>query len=273
MMNMYKSTELVKYYPESFQGWKLVGTPQYAESVYKVGVIEPIILAKYRNKVSLVAGNRRILSYLSAVERAIDDGTFDDRPWLHSIDAKIYHGLNPDDQVAISQIENEERSENIVLAYRQMKQLESEGKWEQVAEMINLNHSRERRLHKLNNIDPVFLDAHVEEKIAKGTLLRIASLTPARQAILKQTLEKKGKLTMPDIRDAKSAQVDAAVRKMPALPAMPVPQVEQEPAMVWYLLGSPNGDNAPKVDGIFNSLTVAIANRDDNQKIYRLVEV
>ena len=270
---MYKSTELVKYYPESFDEWLLIGTPQYAESVYKVGVIEPIILAKYRNKISLVAGNRRILSYLSAVARAKDDGTFDDRPWLHSIYAKIYHGLNPDNQKAISLIENEERSENIVLAFRQIQQLKNEGKWEEVAEITKINRSRARHLERLKSVDPVFLDAHIEEKIAKGTLLKIASLTPARQAILKQTLEKKGKLTLPDIRDAKSAQVAAAVRKMPALPTMPVPPVEQEPVVVWYLLGSPNGDNAPKVDGIFNSLTVAIANRDDNQKIYRLVEV
>lgn len=270
---MYKSTEIVKYFPDSFEGWTLVGTPQYADSVYKVGVIEPIILAKYRNKISLVAGNRRILSYLSAVERAKDDGTFDDRPWLHSIDAKIYHGLDPDNQKAISLIENEERSENIVLAFRQIKQLKEEGNWDKVAELTKINESRKRHLNRLNNVDPAFLDAHMEERIAKGTLLKIASLTPARQAILKQTLEKKGKLTMPDIRDAKSAQVDAAVRKMPALPTMPVPQVEQEPVTVWYMLASPNGDNAPTVTGIFNSLTVALANRTNGDKVYRLVEV
>jgi hypothetical protein len=268
---LYTKKEIVEYEPDFFtDGWSFSGTPQYVDSVYDVGVIQPVLLGKYRNKLYLIAGNRRILSYLAAVERAKDDGSFEKKLHLQTIDAVIYHGISPTNQAAFSMIENEERSDNPVATFKLIQLLKEQNKWDEVTELYTLNRGRLNKFAKYGKIDTEFLDAHLNGKIAKGNLEKIASLNSTRQAVLKQTLEKKGKLTYPDIREAKSTQVTKALKQMPSLPAIPLPQVEDEPDVQIFAIMHDNGVLAPTT---FESLTEALITRQDGDRIFRLVEV
>jgi ParB-like chromosome segregation protein Spo0J len=223
----------------------------------------------------LIAGNRRILSYLKAVERARDDGTFKKTQHLQTIDAVLYHGINPENRAALSLIENEERSDNPVATWKTIQALKDQGKWDEVAEIYQLNSGRLSKFNKFAKIDQVFLDAHLEGKIAKGNLESIASLNSTRQGVLKKTLTKKGKLVKNDIRDAKSTQVTKALKKMPALPALKVQPQETYVATPDYytILDLTKDPVIAHQVSVYDNFTEALTLLKDGEKLYKLVEV
>lgn len=272
MMQLYTKKEITSFDPDFFaEGWTFTGLPQYTDSVYEVGVIQPVLLGKYRNRLYLIAGNRRILSYLKAVERAKEDGTYTDKDYLHEIDAVIYHGVNPANGAALSLIENEERSDNPVATYQTIQKLKDEGKWDEVSDLIKMNKSRESKFIKYAKIDPVFLKAHLEGKIAKTILERIAPLNETRQNALKAVLQSRGKLTAPDVRQAKQTQVARKLGTMPQLPAVPLPQVEdKEPEPEMFVIVA---ENMAIGQPIQTSLVDAMLLRQDGDRVFRLVEV
>jgi hypothetical protein len=279
---LYTKKEIVEYTPDELSqvvsDITLTGTPQYANSVYDVGVIQPVLFGKYRNKMYLIAGNRRILSYIAAVEHARDNGAFKKAIHLQTIDAVIYHGINPTNQAALSLIENEERSDNPVATFKTIQALKEDNKWEEVAELYRINKGRLDKFSKYAKINPVFLEAHLEGKIAKGNLEKIASLNSTRQTALEATLKEKGKLVQSDIREAKSTQVARALTQMPTLPTVEVPQVEDmQPAPPMYIVlkwnEKGNKPGTQPILAIDMTLLEAQNKRGNGDRIFKLVEV
>jgi hypothetical protein len=228
-------------------------------TVYDVGVIQPVLFGKYRNKMYLIAGNRRILSYIAAVEHARDNGAFKKAIHLQTIDAVIYHGINPTNQAALSLIENEERSDNPVATFKTIQALKEDNKWEEVAELYRINKGRLDKFSKYAKINPVFLEAHLEGRIAKGNLEKIASFQS-------------------DIREAKSTQVARALTQMPTLPTVEVPQVEDmQPAPPMYIVlkwnEKGNKPGTQPILAIDMTLLEAQNKRGNGDRIFKLVEV
>ncbi|MHC4311249.1 MAG: ParB/RepB/Spo0J family partition protein [Planctomycetota bacterium] len=282
---LYTKKEYIEFIPEDFEPNGILGsigfsgTPQYADSVYEVGVIQPVLFGKYRNKLYIIAGNRRCRSYMTAVERARDGNSKKLLPiHLATIDAVIYHGISPTNQAALSIIENEERSDNPVATFRTIQTLKDENKWDEVAELYRINKARLDKFNKYSKIDPVFLDAHLEGKIAKGNLEKIASLNSTRQSALKNTLKEKDKIVQSDIREAKSTQVARALRQMPTLPKVEVPQVEiTQPAPPMYMVlkwdEKGNKPGTQPILAIDMTLLEAQNKRGNGDRIFKLVEV
>jgi hypothetical protein len=248
----------------------ITGGPEYVDSIYEVGIIHPIVLGEYRKKVFVIAGNRRIASFIAAYERASADGSLAKRCWLDAMPVRIWKGISPEDRATLSLIENEERGDNIILSYITIQQLKEAGKWDEVQEILKLNKGREDHFNRLSKIHPDFLQAFVEGKIAQGNLFSISSISPTRQDILLETLSANGKIVAPDIKAAKSAQVTAAVRRMAPLPEMPETPESLPKVETYFIVLRPEIIQ----DSLYTNITEALAeSRASGDKVFRLIPV
>lgn len=226
-MNSYQS-EYIRIPTESLRDWPIVGSPDYMHSIYMVGVLHPILVAIDEDeKTHLIAGNRRIASQIAAYDKAAADGTLEERPYLKEIPARVFRNIDPSDRATWSLIENQERGDNIILTWQYLKQLQTAGKWDEAQEVLKVNKKVWDRFEKLDHADPELIEAFNEGKIAESSLMQAASLSDPKQKYLLDTLQKKGKVTGSDVRDAKVADQQAILNLLNLDVSAPVVEVPQ----------------------------------------------
>lgn len=210
--------------------WKLIGTAEYADSIYKEGILNPVLLATWNGELCMVGGNRRVLSLQKAHARAEGDGTLADRPHLHFLRAIIYEDVPPSVQSAWALRDNEERSENPLHMYITIKTAQQRGDWDEVGKLYRLNKGRMDKVMAFEGLIPEILEALIEGRITKTNALECAKMPPDRQryvvgladAEAKAKREKKGNhgeevpvvLTGTHIHDAQTARVNAVMSTM-----------------------------------------------------------
>lgn len=268
---MYKS-ELMFIPANELETWDFTNDPAYWKSVYEEGVITPIICTNYQGEMFLIAGNRRIASFLYARQKAIELDTLKDKDHLEAIPATVYEGVPPDDRAVWSLIENAERSENVILTWLHIKALEKvPGKWDEFVELSVANKAHWDKFRKLDEIEPELVDAFTAGKITETNLLACATLG-ARQSYVIDILRKKNKIVAKDIKAARRAKAKAVLNAAEGLKldlSLPV-LVAKKPSQLFVCLAddlSVPYDASPDF-GEMHNLSL-----ENGYKLYRLMEV
>jgi hypothetical protein len=220
----YKQFDVVKDFPlETFGG--RVYEKEFAQQLVAAGaILYPVIVTTWQDSEYLVDGRRRWLHARHIVE--MDASEFTDlgangdvkQADFRFITAKVFLDINPDDQATWSIILNEERKDNLIYSWLQIKQLQQTGKWEEIVKLHKLNRARFEKfatLDKLKEQDK-WVKAYADGKVTEATLLGVAKLG-GRQGFVEEILDKKGKVTGHDVMIAKTVSVAAAVNNAPAM--------------------------------------------------------
>jgi hypothetical protein len=268
---MYTST-LASLTIEQVKKLNVNARPEYTDSVYKFGVIEPIILTKYQKKLYMIAGRRRVASLLAAYDRAVAGNVVEDMPWVRAVNAVIYDNVDPANQAALAYIENQQRSENIVGAWELMREAQKRGDWDEVAQIANLNKGYSKQLEKLNQLNTELIDGYKAGRVAKGNLYECAKLGKARQEYLAGILAAKGKIVSDDIKGAKTAQANAvlATRPQMAVNAATAPVQSKSLFLAIEADFATSGDKGKIFDDFNTAYEFAVSN---SLELYRLVKV
>lgn len=207
----------------SFDLTKLISpepSPALVDSILKNGILEPIIIGRFRKKDHLISGKRRIKAAYKAIELLLDDPELGksigvkSSGYLEMIPVMIYTGINPNDRAAWSIIVNEHRSENPLDAYDNYRYLTDNDKWTELKEMINMNPARFKKLQSLDNLKrnrATVFGAVQRKEMAVGTMYQLAKLGPRRQIFCLALLKANKKLTGDDIKTAKEARASAVL--------------------------------------------------------------
>ena len=228
-------------------------------------VIQPVIMTLWEGKEHLVDGRKRVLHS----RKLVDEGHSDFR----YITGKMFYDVNPVDQSTWALILNEQRSENVILTWITVRELQRQGKWAEIIELHKLNKAHFKRfdvLEKLNNPD-LWLEAFTKGRITANHMLAIAKLG-GRQPFVENLYQKQNKLSMSDIAEAKQISVSAAVATMPFSPGMPpTPQNGAVRKTIFVVIRSESLELC-----IINTdfaKALAVQRENSGAKIYRLVEV
>lgn len=183
------------------------GDPDYAESIYLIGLINPISLSYEDGKYTVIAGHRRLASAIKAYDMCVEaeEPLANERRDLSVITAKVWHA--PYDSVKhYGLIENEHRSPNLIHAFLLIKKLEKEKRWAEVNTVLKLNKATENKIRTLSNLKSPdhFIRAFQGGQVTANTLFAIAKLDGQRQKFLLNVLKTKNKLTGRDIREVKT---------------------------------------------------------------------
>lgn len=262
-----------KLLPDTFSPKDLVGDAAYADSVYKVGILEPILVQEcVDGTYTVIAGNRRILSFLEARKRASEDGTLINRPWLDTIPARVYPDITTVNKFAIMLVENEERGKGDLRLYHEIRRCIDEGLWDEVKEIYALNAKRFEEIMRYGNVDKKLVKAYEEGKVTKGNLSAISRLGEKYQEKLVDKLEekkadgKKAVITAGDIKDVKSSR-SALARS--AMPFDNLPSIEPtEKSVARYLALSK--EELDKLDFVFTDIQTA---KSTKKPVFLLVEM
>ncbi len=278
---MYKS-EYRKIEYALIPQWKLVGKPEYADSIYEEGIRVPVLIATYHekenNKLYLIGGNRRILSLQAAHKRAEEDGTLKKRPWLHFLPAIVYHDVPEHVRTAWMLSDNMERSENPLHAYLTIKAAMQAGNWEQVGELYRYNKAHIELIMSLDKLLPEFLDALTEGRMTVSVAYEVAKLG-SRQSYLLNLVSHKtknaNKITMTDVKAAKQARIGAVMANLGTsiIPNTQMPVETQTKTM--FLIANAEQINTLVVNGlVMDDFTKAFEEAQASGKtIYRLNQV
>lgn len=242
------------------------------------GVLQPIITTSFEGREIIIDGRRRLLHSRRIAEMSKaeitelvgpDSGV---KPSdFQFITAKMFYDISPQDQSVWSIILNEERKDNLIHAYLQMKQLEKDGKWDEIQKMYKINKSRFARFAQLEKLkeQDFWLEAYAKGKVTEVNLMSVAKLG-GRQGFVKEILETKGKLTGRDIIEAKTVSVAAAINNAPTM-NMPTQFVQRVTPNLFAMLKA--GDVTAEV-GEFGALIAKKRELGLNEyHIFRLVEV
>lgn len=262
------TSEFVQIPTEDLRNWPIVGSPDYTHSMYMIGVLHPILVAiDDDDKTHLIAGNRRIASHIAAYDKAVADGTLEDRPWLKEIPARVFRDVDPTDQATWSLIENQERGDNIVLTFLTLQKLEADGKWDEVKEILKVNKNVWDKFRKLGEAEPELIEAFSNGKIAETSLMQAASLPKPKQAYLLDVLQKQGKVTGKDVRAAKVANQQSILELLNIDVSAPVVEMPTH-----IFVGVKLDDlSVPVIGTDFHEINQACLSF--GYKMYRLVEV
>jgi hypothetical protein len=197
---------------------------------------------------------------------------------FRKIPAKIFKDIDPDNQIAWTIILNEQRSDNPIAAYMEMKRLKDSGDWDAVSKLYKLNKSRFNKLATLDDLEnpEEAFQAFAEGRMAETTLFDLAKLG-ARQKMAMKVLEKTKKLTGNNIKDVRKVQAEAILATMPKMD-MKLPDVQEvEPVKELFavLILTDPGDIPPHklkgpYEGFVKGQEMALAMEG---KLYRLLEI
>lgn len=256
-------------------------TPALVDSILKNGILEPIIIGRYRTKKHLISGKRRIKAAYKAMELLLEDTKLaqaigvKSTGYLEMIPAIVYTGINPNDRAAWSIIVNEHRSENPLDAYDNYRYLTDNDKWTDIKDLINMNPSRFKKLQSLDNLKKnraTVFGAVERKEMAVGTMYQLAKLGPQRQTFCLALLKANKKLTSGDIKTAKEARASAVLSQgdMPNMDIAAFDETQNE-GDGFIVIGF-----APDTPPAFRK-TFAEAHQDflddPGSKVYRLIHV
>lgn len=252
---------------------------EFAQQLVAAGaVIQPVITTLYEGKEYLIDGRRRWLHSYELAKMSEADfrelaGNTDVKPSdFQFISAKMFYDIDPLDQATWSIILNEERKDNLIHAYLQMKELEKAGKWDEIAKLHKLNKSRFVHFAQLEKLKDqnFWMEAYVKGKVTEANLLGVAKLG-GRQDFVKEVLTTKGKLTGKDIAEAKTVSVAAAINNAPAM-NLPT-QFVQRVSPTLFLVYDPQLEKYSGIGSDFNVMLAHKRELGEGYKLYRLVEV
>jgi len=235
----------------------------YTESVYEIGIIIPCIFRDIGNgERELLAGRRRLSSFLKARKRAIEDGSLVNRPWLERAPIVVYEGIDRVAGDVITLLENMERSDNPLHAYQVMCDARARGDWDAVQGIIKtIGRKGAVLFRKYEKIDPQLIQAGLNNQISQTNLHEVATIGLARQALLVEKLATKSRLTETDIKDAKKASAAEVLGQT----GYPTPGVVVQ-------------DNAPhflvingKKMAVYSEYASAKQNLKEGGKLYKLI--
>jgi hypothetical protein len=190
-------------------------------SILQVGVLEPVIFTKYRNKLTFRAGNRRVKAARAALKMCqetpeyLDQYDLPNTKHLETITAKVFLGVDDDLGTSIALITNEQRSDNPIDAYQNIMYLQKSDQWEKLQAQFRMNPQKFKKLMTLTNLidqEKVFQSIG-EGNIAQGTMFALAKLSKERQKICMEILKNTGKLKMRDIKSAREATTEQVLSK------------------------------------------------------------
>lgn len=246
-------------------------------------VIYDIILTESGGITYLKDGEKRVkacawLCGLSKDEFAELGNQFDCKQAdFRNIPAKIFKDVDPDDVLAWTIILNEQRSDNPIAAYLEMKKLRASGDWDSIADLYKLNKQRFNKLITLDDLEnpEEAFAAFAEGRMAETTLFDLAKLG-ARQKMAMKVLEKTKKLTGNNIKDVKKVRSEAILATMPKMD-MDLPDVQEvEPpkelfAVLLSQVGAiPQDELKGPFDGFIKGQEAALAMEG---KLYRLLPI
>lgn len=244
-------------------------------SVLQKGVIEPVIYTKYRNKLTLRAGNRRIKALRAAnqlVQENPDILKEHDLPnanHLATITAKVYTGIGENDGASIALITNEQRSDNPIDAFNNIKHLQDAQAWDKIQGQVRMNPQKFKRLMTLDKLverETIF-KAVGESKVAAGTMFALAKLSPERQSIVMDIFKDTGKITSKDIKTARQATAEQVLRTFPQ-DELKVPKNEDKWANKFIVIIKTTINGPFETYGDAKGLTLS-----EGGEIYRLQKV
>jgi len=262
-------------------GWKLVGDAKYKNSVYYNGVVVPLFLATWQGKLSLVGGNRRVLSLLAAYDMAKEDGTLDVRPWLWNVMVVIFEDVPPDVQTAWALLDNAERSNNPLKTYELIMEAQDRGDWDDVTVIYKLNRVAYEQAMEFGKLKPYFLDALRKGDLSKGNALAVARMGVRQDYLEELVKNKRDKDGFPDTRvtgnDIKAAKEARATAVLQVISSQLVPQ-QQATAILdkptYLAIDDAHLDALLNTGYIFTSFNEAFeASQADSRKVYKLVRI
>jgi hypothetical protein len=286
---VHKGQDVTKFKPEDLVGRSPTEVMQTVRDILTVGtVIYDIILTRWRKKEHLMDGAKRILACQKILEIG-KDGITEILGSNHELSpsdfrylpSKVFIDLHPQDTKAWSIILNEQRSDNEIMAWMRMKELEEAGKWEEVAELYNFNKSRFKKLAKLNNLvtPSSVIKAYHEGKMALSTVFALAGLGAKHQGYCMKVLADKSKLTGSDIKAARSARATAILAEAPKIDmSLPEPkEIHKINGHDQYIIIQPEGESS---DELFAILGPIDGYHEANQQhlecggiLYRIIKI
>ncbi len=256
----------------------------FAKDLLTAGlVIYDIILTESAGVTYLKDGEKRVkacwwLCSLSKDEFAELANQFDCKQAdFQNIPAKIFKNIDPHNSIAWTIILNEQRSDNPIAAYLEMKRLKESGNWDAIAELYKLNKQRFNKLATLDDLEnpEEAFAAFAEGRMAEGTLFDLAKLG-ARQKMAMEVLEKTEKLTGNNITEVKKVRAEAILAKMPKMD-MDLPDVQEvePPRELYAILIEKEGAIPPEelkgpIEGFVQAQGEALAMEG---KLYRLLPI
>ncbi len=216
---------------------QLVGRPEKEVKAFAMellntdmDILYPILVVYIRSKVTVLDGSKRILALKWIIENTEDQDVIDRYSTIQAIDKGK---LTPAERAAYSMVTNEQRSDNVLSAYLHYAELKKKGQWDKLIKQFNLKSPSFKKLIKLDDLrnQKVYFKMYHENKVALGTLFKVANLPSERQKVCLVTLREKGKLTGNDLREVRSMQAD----KVLATLDLDVPEVIPVSDHVWYV--------------------------------------
>lgn len=196
---------------------------------------------------------------------------------FQKIPAKIFKDIDPNNSIAWTLILNEQRSDNPIAAYMEMKRLKDNGNWDAISDLYKLNKQRFAKLSTLDDLEnpEEAFQAFSEGRMAESTLFALAKLG-ARQEMAMQVLEKTEKLTGNNIGEVKKVNAEAILAKMPKM-NMDLPDVQEvEPPKELFCVLLETKGKIPKqelkgpIEGFVQAQGEALAMEG---KLYRLLPI
>jgi hypothetical protein len=231
---MYQFDNISWNVSESFAEEDLIGRKLEkafaAQLVAAGGVLIDIIATRLDGQFYLIDGRKRLLHarWLNSLSQEDFDNYFPaatvEPSDFATISCKLFYDISPQDQATWSIILNDEslRQENLVGGFLAVKQLQAQGKWDEIVDLFNLNKARYNRIMILSELkEPdVWFGAFQEGKVTENVLVSVAKLG-GRQDIALDMLRTKGKLTGQDVIAAKKARVASLLASMPSFQSAP----------------------------------------------------
>lgn len=208
-----KFADVTTFTDEELQG-RVPESTFKAQLLAMKAVLYPVITTFYEGKESLVDGRRRVLNARELVKEG--------HPEFRLVQVKMFYDIDPNDKAVWAIILNEQRSDNDLLTWAMVRDLQKAGKYQEIFELHKLNKGRFKKfetLNKLQNPD-VWLAAFARGGVTQNTVLAVAK-SPRQPFLEEQLAAKGGKLSEADVAASKQVPVAAAVATMPRMLDVP----------------------------------------------------
>lgn len=208
-----KFADVTTFTDEELQG-RVVEPTFKAQLLAMKAVLYPVITTLFEGKESLVDGRRRVLNARTLVEEGHSE--------FRLVQVKMFYDIDPNDKAVWAIILNEQRSENDILTWAMVRDLEKAGKWSEIMELHRLNKGRFKKFETLRNLEhpDIWLAAFAKGGVTQNTILAVAK-SPRQPFLEEQLTAKGGKLSQADVAASKQVPVAAAVATMPTMLQVP----------------------------------------------------
>lgn len=192
----------------------------FVESVRQFGVVQPPVVVYDGGHLRVIDGRRRV----TAASKA----------GIQRLSCMVYPAGQDVTADVLAVLLNEQRGENALAEFMAILRMIDHGATErQISETTGMPVARIRRRLKLCRLIGPLMQAFQDGRISPAVAEGCSALSESYQRDLAEQLERKGRLTLADLRDVRSARRSAALKASPGLAQLisAVPAQTDAPAL------------------------------------------